>query len=89
MKISTEEKVRLSQQYLEQASNMCYSYLSENFISNISIAEILQKVSRVKELLEDITPEEPKLLLEAADAAHGLRGHIVSDGGCRTPGGIR
>ena len=27
-------------------------------------------------------------ILECADAAHGLKGHIVSDGGCRTPGDV-
>lgn len=27
-------------------------------------------------------------VLECADAAHGLNGHIMSDGGCRTPGDI-
>lgn len=27
-------------------------------------------------------------VLESADAAHGLNGHIMSDGGCRTPGDI-
>lgn len=27
-------------------------------------------------------------VIECADAAHGLRGHIISDGGCTTPGDI-
>lgn len=27
-------------------------------------------------------------IIECADAAHGLKGHIVADGGCRTPGDI-
>jgi GMP reductase len=27
-------------------------------------------------------------VMETANAAHGLRGHIVSDGGCRTPGDV-
>lgn len=27
-------------------------------------------------------------IIECADAAHGLRGHICSDGGCRTPGDV-
>lgn len=27
-------------------------------------------------------------ILECSDAAHGLNGHIMSDGGCRTPGDI-
>ncbi len=27
-------------------------------------------------------------VIECADAAHGLKGHIMSDGGCRTPGDI-
>jgi GMP reductase len=28
-------------------------------------------------------------VLECADAAHGLGGHIMSDGGCTCPGGLR
>lgn len=27
-------------------------------------------------------------IIECADAAHGLKGHIIADGGCRTPGDI-
>ena len=27
-------------------------------------------------------------VIECADAAHGLRGHIISDGGCTTPGDV-
>jgi GMP reductase len=27
-------------------------------------------------------------IIECADAAHGLRGHVCADGGCRTPGDI-
>ena len=27
-------------------------------------------------------------IIECADAAHGLRGHVISDGGCSTPGDI-
>ena len=27
-------------------------------------------------------------IIECADAAHGLNGHIIADGGCRTPGDI-
>jgi len=27
-------------------------------------------------------------IIECADAAHGLRGHIMSDGGCRVPGDV-
>ncbi len=27
-------------------------------------------------------------IIECADAAHGLRGHVFADGGCRTPGDI-
>ena len=27
-------------------------------------------------------------IIECADAAHGLGGHVISDGGCRTPGDI-
>lgn len=27
-------------------------------------------------------------IIECADAAHGLKGHIISDGGCRVPGDI-
>ena len=32
----------------------------------------------------------PKLsaIIECADAAHGLRGHVISDGGCSTPGDV-
>ena len=27
-------------------------------------------------------------IIECADAAHGLKGHIIADGGCRTPGDV-
>ena len=27
-------------------------------------------------------------IIECADAAHGLRGHVISDGGCSTPGDV-
>lgn len=27
-------------------------------------------------------------IIECADAAHGMKGHIIADGGCRTPGDI-
>lgn len=27
-------------------------------------------------------------VMECADAAHGLNGHIISDGGCHTPGDV-
>ena len=27
-------------------------------------------------------------IIECADAAHGLRGHVCADGGCRTPGDV-
>ena len=27
-------------------------------------------------------------IMECADAAHGLRGHVISDGGCSTPGDV-
>lgn len=28
------------------------------------------------------------LVLECADAAHGLNGHVISDGGCTDPGDV-
>ena len=73
------------------AGNVCTAEMTEQLI--LAGADVVvvgigpggQCTTRVK---SGVGYPQLSAIIECADAAHGLSGHIVSDGGCRTPGDV-
>ena len=68
----------------EFASNAALSTISNN------VSAIDTKLTGSSNRLDSLTASITQLsaIIECADAAHGLRGHIISDGGCKIPGDV-
>src|SRR5208337_2286203 len=73
------------------AGNVCTAEMTEQLI--LSGADIVKvgigsgSVCTTR-LLTGVGYPQLSAVIECADAAHGLNGHIISDGGCQCPGDV-